>query len=64
MSRVTGRRGSSEDPMGPLIMPNGVVICPRCESGDPQCPYHPPMESPSVGLPQMIKSVWGSRKHR
>lgn len=54
---------SAVNPLAPVTMPGGDVVCPHCDSGGNPlfCKWHQPTQGPSQGLVQMVPSTWGSR---
>lgn len=48
------------DPLAPIVMPGGDIVCPHCDSGgDPVCcSWHRPDIGPSVGMSQMVPKTW------
>lgn len=48
------------DPLAPMVMPLGDVVCGHCDSGgNPEfCPAHRPGPSPACGLAQATPNTW------
>ncbi len=56
-----GHAVTGMEPLAPMTMPGGDVVCPHCDAGGNPlfCEWHRPESGPIRGLAQIVPSTWG-----